>query len=56
MDFKDSFLMHGMLVIYCCGCLFNSFTYDVTEGTVFLILSASLLGTAFRHIDFFSES
>ncbi len=55
MSFNDSFLIQGVLLIYCCGCLFNSFTYDVTEGTVFLILSAGFLGAAFRHIEFFRK-
>ena len=48
MPLKDSFLLHGFLLMYLAGCLFNSFTYDVTEGTLLFILTACLLAPYFR--------
>lgn len=39
----DRVVLQGLLLIYCGGSLFNSFTSDATEGAVFLILVAALL-------------
>lgn len=46
----DRLVLQGLLLIYCGGALFNSFTSDATEGAVFLIMVASLLSRSYEQV------
>ena len=45
----DFFLLSGVLGMYCAGSFFNSFTYDVTEGTLLFLISGIVTGTTFKY-------